>query len=85
MSSTILSVDTMPCGLRHIIKRATVGEPWTEFYTAPEPGDQWVLRPYPARGRGWEPVDQWALAHPTEGFRVVTLREGIRFLRSRLG
>jgi len=89
MRTTILSVDTMPCGLRHIVKRPTVGEPWTEEYTAPESGDQWILRPSAealnAERAGWEPLDSWVLVSDAEMRGPVTLREGIEFLRSRLG
>ena len=90
MTTTILSVDTMPCGLRHITKRPTVGEPWTEEYTAPESGDQWVLRPGPfytasmADGVDPGPGAYWLLVSPSGAAYRVTLAEGIRGLRSRL-
>ena len=91
MSHTILSVDRMPCGLVHTVKRPTVGEPWTEYYTAPEPGDQWVLRPGPfytasmADGVDPGPGAHWLLISPSGSAYRVSLAEGIRGLRSRLG
>ena len=91
MSTTILSVDTMPCGLRHVVKRPTAGEPWTEFYTAPESGDQWLLRPGPfaiaceREGVDPGPGAHWLLISPSGSAYRLTLAEGLRGLRSRLG
>ena len=90
MTNTILSCDTMPCGLRHTVKRPTVGEPWTEEYTARDRclGDLLTLRPSAqalnADRAGWEPLDSWVLVSDAEMRGPVTLREGIEFLRARL-
>ena len=90
MTTAILSVDRMPCGLVHIVKNPTVGEPWAEYYTAPEPGDQWVLRPGPFAiacerdGVDPGPGGHWLLVSPSGSAYRVSLEEGIRGLRSRL-
>ena len=90
MINAILSFERMPCELRHITKRPTVGEPWTEFYTAPESRDQWVLRPGPSAiacerdGVDPGPGGHWLLVSPSGSAYRVSLEEGIRGLRSRL-